>query len=53
MIFVSGGLNEQLPMLNVKSNCLAVEFLGQHTLSAGSRNGIIRFVLWRVCDNIM
>jgi hypothetical protein len=53
VIFVSGGLNEQLPMLNVKSNCLAVEFLGQHTLSAGSRNGIIRFVLWRVCDDTM
>ena len=44
VIFVSGGLNEQLPLLNVTSSCLAVEFLGEHTLSAGSRNGVIRFV---------
>ena len=44
VIFVSGGLHEQRPMLNIQSNCLAVEFLGEHTLAAGSRNGHIRYV---------
>ena len=43
VIFVAGGLREQRPMLNIKSNCLAVEFLGQHTLAAGRRNGDIRY----------
>ena len=41
VIFMSGGLNEQFP---VRSNCLAVEFLGEHTLSAGTRNGFIRYI---------
>jgi hypothetical protein len=45
VIFVSGGLHEQLPVLNIQNNCLAVEFLGQHTLAAGSRNGKIRYSL--------
>ncbi len=44
VIFLSGGLHEQRPMLNIRSNCLAVEFLGEHTLAAGSRNGHIRYV---------
>jgi hypothetical protein len=43
VIYVSGGLHDQHPILTVKSNCLAVEFLGQHTLAAGSRNGRIRY----------
>ena len=43
VLFVSGGLHEQRPMLNIQSNCLAVEFLGEHTLAAGSRNGLIRY----------
>lgn len=42
VIFVAGGLREQRPMLNIRSNCLAVEFLGEHTLAAGRRNGDIR-----------
>ena len=29
--------------LNSPGSCLALEFLGPHTLAAGSRNGIIRF----------
>jgi hypothetical protein len=48
VIFVSGGLQEQRPLLNIRSNCLAVEFLGEHTLSAGSRNGVIRYVIQRI-----
>ena len=43
IILVSGGLHERLPMLNIRSNCLAVEFLGEHTLASGSRNGLIRY----------
>ena len=42
-IFVSGGLYEHWPILNIRSNCLAVEFLGEHTLAAGSRNGRVRY----------
>jgi len=42
-IYASRGLHDQHPMLTVKSNCLAVEFLGQHTLAGGSRNGRIRY----------
>jgi hypothetical protein len=42
VIIVSGGLSEQWPLLNIQSNCLAVEFLGEHTLAAGQRNGSIR-----------
>lgn len=42
VIFLSEGLHEQR-LLNVQSNCLAVEFLGEHTLAAGSRNGLIRY----------
>jgi hypothetical protein len=47
VIFVSGDLNEQRPTLNIKSNCLAVKFLGEHTLAAGSRSGVIRYL--RIC----
>lgn len=45
--FVSGGLEEQqgerAPVLNVKGNGLAVEFLGKDTLAVGSRNGKVRY----------
>jgi hypothetical protein len=44
MILVAGGSRELKPMLNIRSNCLAVEFLGEHTLAAGRRNGVIRYV---------
>jgi hypothetical protein len=44
VIIVAGGLREPRPMLNIRSNCLAVEFLGEHTLAAGRRNGVIRYV---------
>jgi hypothetical protein len=43
IIFVSRGLYERRGMFNIGSNCLAVEFLGEHTLAAGSRNGLIRY----------
>jgi hypothetical protein len=42
VIFVSGGLREQQPQVNIRTNCFAVEFLGHHTLAAGRRNGSIR-----------
>jgi hypothetical protein len=42
VIFVAGGFREQRSILNIRSNCLAVEFLGEHTLAAGRRNGDIR-----------
>jgi hypothetical protein len=45
VVFVAGGLREQRPMLNIRSNCLAVEFLGEHTLAAGRRSGDIRYAL--------
>ena len=36
--------------LSPPGNCLALEFLGPHTLAAGSRNGIIRFAANCVCS---
>lgn len=49
VIYVSGDLNEQRPTLNIKSNCLSVEFLGEHTLAAGSRSGAIRYTHICIC----
>ena len=47
VIFVTGGVRESQPVLHIKSNCLAVEFLGQHTLAGGGRNGGVTYVLSR------
>ena len=42
-VLVASGRNDYRT-LKPPGNCLALEFLGPHTLAAGSRNGIIRFV---------
>lgn len=42
IIFISTRLHERVPTVHINSNCFAVEFLGENTLAAGSRNGIIR-----------
>jgi hypothetical protein len=42
-VLVASGRNEYRT-LKPPGNCLALEFLGPHTLAAGARNGIIRFV---------
>jgi hypothetical protein len=42
-VLVASGRNDYRT-LKPPGNCLALEFLGPHTLAAGARNGIVRFV---------
>jgi hypothetical protein len=42
-VLVASGQTEYRT-LRPPGDCLALEFLGPHTLAAGARNGIIRFV---------
>lgn len=43
VLFVANERGDQLPLVPIKSNCLAVEFLGENTFAAGMRNRFIQY----------
>lgn len=43
VLLVANERGDQLPLVPIKSNCLAVEFLGENTFAAGMRNRFIQY----------